>query len=239
MNRNLTLLIHFVLDRLLPPVLRDSRLFMGVLFRLALGPKFRHYLEFKDRLPWLSDREIRDYYTLLADTFIRRPTDLNRASIRAVLANVKGETVLDVACGSGWLSGELARRGFRVTGADIVPPAATPAGAVAAPLFCAADVGRLPFPDRCFDTVICAHTLEHVRDARRTLAELRRVCRQRLIVVVPCQREYRYTFDLHIHFFPYAYKLQELMSPQAHISDAGGDFVALEDLPEKPGEEPT
>lgn len=227
MNRNLTLVIHFVLDQLLPPVLRDSRWFMGGLFRLALGPKYRYYLEFKERLPWLSDREICDYYTLLADTFIRRPTDLNRQSAEAVFERAKGSTVLDIACGSGWLSNELAKRGFRVTGADILPPKND---GRENPVFCEADVGRLPFPDKCFDTVICAHTLEHVRDTRKALSELRRVCRQRLIVIVPRQREYRYTFDLHIHFFPYAYRLQELMSPGAKVIDVGGDFLAQEDF---------
>ncbi|MDO4796112.1 MAG: methyltransferase domain-containing protein [Brachymonas sp.] len=226
MNRNLTLAIHFVLDYLLPPVLRDSRWFMGGLFRLALGPKYRYYLEFKERLPWLSDQEIGHYYTLLADTFIRRPTDLNRQSAEAVFGRVKGGSVLDVACGSGWLSNELAKRGFQVTGADIVPPKEGGQN----PLFCAADVCRLPFPDKCFDTVVCTHTLEHVRDPRKALSELRRVCRQRLIVIVPRQREYRYTFDLHIHFFPYAYRLQELMSTRAQIVDVGGDFLAQEDF---------
>ena len=227
MNRNLTLAIHFVLDQLLPPFLRDSRWFMGGLFRLALGPKYRYYLDFKDRLPWLSDQEIGAYYTLLADTFIRRKTDLNRASAEAVFERVKGKTVLDIACGSGWLSGELAKRGFQVTGADILPPKNEGGQS---PIFCAADVGSLPFADRSFDTVICAHTLEHVRDTQKALSELRRVCRQRLIVIVPRQREYRYTFDLHIHFFPYAYRLQELMSTRAQIVDVGGDFLAQEDF---------
>lgn len=226
MNRNLTLVIHFVLDYLLPPVLRDSRWFMGGLFRLALGPKYRYYLEFKERLPWLSDQEIAHYYTLLADTFICRPTDLNRQSAEAVFGRVKGGSVLDIACGSGWLSNKLAERGFQVTGADIVPPKEGGQN----PLFCAADVCRLPFPDKSFDTVVCTHTLEHVRDARKALSELRRVCRQRLIVIVPRQREYRYTFDLHIHFFPYAYRLQELMSTRAQIVDVGGDFLAQEDF---------
>lgn len=225
MNRNLTLFIHFILDRLLPPVMRDSRLFMTILFRLAFGSKYRYYLEFKDCLPWLSNKDIRNYYTLLAETFIRRRTDLNHQSIKMVLAHSKGQTVLDIACGSGWLCGELVKHGFQATGADIVPPRNMGHNRT----FCAADVGCLPFPDRCFDTVICAHTLEHVRDPRQALSELRRVCRQRLIVVVPCQREYHYTFDLHIHFFPYAYRLQELMTTRARIFNAGGDFVAVED----------
>lgn len=228
MNRNFTLMVHFLLDQCLPPVLRDSRWFMGPLFRLALGPKAHHYLTFKERLPQLSEQEIQAYYTLLADTFIRRDTDLNRESIASVLAAVEGHTVLDIACGSGWLSRQMALRGCQVTAADIVPPAMTEDSGN--PVFCVADVTKLPFGDRCFDTVVCAHTLEHVSDIGGALAEIRRVCRQRLIIVIPRQREYLYTFDLHIHFFPYAHKLQQLLGPRAQIHLAGGDFVAIEDM---------
>ena len=229
MNRNFTLMVHFLLDQCLPPVLRDSRWFMAPLFRLALGPKAHHYLSFKERLPQLSEQEIQAYYSLLADTFIRRSTDLNRESIASVLSAVQGHSVLDMACGSGWLSQQMAQRGWLVTGADIMPPAITEGAAN--PVFCVADVTKLPFADKSFDTVVCAHTLEHVSDIGRALSEVRRVCRQRLIVVIPCQREYRYTFDLHIHFFPYAYKLQQLMGPGVRIEKAGGDFVAIEDMP--------
>lgn len=233
MNRNLTLMIHFGLDQLLPPVLRDRRWLMAPLFHLALGPKARFYLEFKDRLPWLTDTEIQGYYSLLADTFIKRDTDLNQASIKVVMAAVQGQTVLDVACGSGWLSRQLAKRDFVVTGADIV--LSEPPSTAGNPRFEIASVTSLPFPDRSFDTVICTHTLEHVRDIQLALRELRRVCRQRLIIVVPRQREYRYTFDLHIHFFPYAYRLRELVGLRAEITHAGGDLVAIEDVGTREG----
>ena len=171
MNRNATLILHFLMDKILPPLLRDSRWFMSPLFRLALGPKSHHYLEFKERLPHLSEQDIQGYYTLLGDRLTR----------------------------------SLAKRGLQVTGADILPPSNTED--TTNPLFCKADVTQLQFQDHAFDTVICAHTLEHVFDIEKALSEVRRVCSKRLIVVVPRQREYRYTFDLHIHFFPYAYKL--------------------------------
>jgi len=230
MNRNLTLMIHWLLDQALPPVLRDSRWLMAPLFRLALGPKYHYYLSFKERLPELTEAQIQDYYRLLADTFIQRDTDLNRASVQAVLDQVTGETVLDVACGSGWLSRQLADKGFQVTGGDIVPPRSQPESTQLT--FCQADVTCLEFDDNCFDTVICAHTLEHVRDIDQALSEIRRVCRKRLIIVLPCQREYRYTFDLHIHFFPYEYQLRALLGPNARIIRAGGDFVAIEEQAE-------
>lgn len=225
MPRNLTLIIHWFFDQLLPPFLRDSRWLMGLVFRLALGSKYHYYLDFKDRLPELSEQEIQGYYTRLADTFIQRKTDLNTASIKAVLNASLGNSLLDVACGSGWLSHQLAAKGFAVIGGDIMPPVAKGAN----PVFSSVDVTQLPFADQQFDTVVCAHTLEHVQDIQQALAELRRVCKHRLIIVLPCQREYRYTFDLHIHFFPYEYKVRQLLGSQAAVQRCGGDFVIIED----------
>jgi O-antigen biosynthesis protein len=50
-----------------------------------------------------------------------------------------------------------------------------------------ADVQALPFADGSFDMVLCSHVLEHVRDDRLALRELRRVLRRggRGLVLVP------------------------------------------------------
>ena len=43
--------------------------------------------------------------------------------------------------------------------------------------------------------------------------ELRRVARRRLIIVVPQEREYRFTFNPHVHFFPYPHSFLRYMAP--------------------------
>lgn len=255
-SRNVARGGHFLFDTVLPPLLRDSRWFMTVFFRVFLGGKFRHYLDFKDRLLELSDLELRKLYEHLVDSFVERETDLNRECATAVLRSLFGKTVLDAGCGRGWLSKRIVETGrscvavdFVVTretnrevktsgrslGEGIVAKAETgrersPAqGPVTGPAYCVAEIHNLPFADAAFDTVVCAHTLEHVRDIRRALSELRRVTRNRLIVVLPRQREYRYTFDLHVHFFPYDYKVRELFGAAAAVSLEGGDFLIIED----------
>jgi ubiquinone/menaquinone biosynthesis C-methylase UbiE len=117
--------------------------------------------------------------------------------------------------------------GKGVTGVDIVLPSSTSSN----PSFIKAQITSLPFADGQFDTVVCTHTLEHIRDVGKALAEVKRVCAKRLIIVVPCQREYRYTFDLHIHFFPYEYKLRQLVGGQGEIKKVNGDFLYLLDRP--------
>ena len=65
----------------------------------------------------------------------------------------------------------------------------------------------------------------HVRHFEKAVAELVRVTRRRLLVVVPCQRYYRYTIDYHLHFFPEPEQLILRMGlPRYHCLEVGGDL---------------
>ena len=101
-------------------------------------------------------------------------------------------------------------------------------------LFCEANIEQLPFADKEFDTVVSTHTLEHVRDVRRAIDELRRVARRRVIVVVPSERPYRYTFNLHLHFFPYEHLLRAALGEPAWTGTVcekvAGDLYYREDI---------
>lgn len=199
---------------------------MKPFFMLAFGRKADVFLDFKEQASSLTDGEIDEYYETLADKFIDRDTDLNKACLEFIQRNVIGLTVLDVACGSGFLSKDLANRGYQVVGADIIIPEATSEN----PRYEKSVITKLPFKDKQFDTVVCTHTLEHIRDVKAALKEVERVCQKRLIIVVPRQREYAYTFDLHLHFFPYEYKLRELVGGSGDIYNLGGDFLYVRDI---------
>jgi hypothetical protein len=59
------------------------------------------------------------------------------------------------------------------------------------------------------------------------------VAGKRLIVVVPRQRPYRFTFDLHVHFFPYAWSLELVLAtdgPPGRCRLIGGDWFYVEDM---------
>ena len=97
------------------------------------------------------------------------------------------ERALDLGCGDGRLSGEL--RAGELTLADVSEVALERArrrvpGARSALL---EPDRRLPFGDGDFDLVLCAETLEHVRDVQLLLSEVRRVLRPggRLAVTPP------------------------------------------------------
>lgn len=85
--------------------------------------------------------------------------------------------VLDLGCGSGWLSIFISKYGFDVTGIDIAKPAIelgkTWAGEDNAKVnFLVGDLLNLPFKENTFDAIICNSVLEHFRfDQAKTLFE--------------------------------------------------------------------
>jgi SAM-dependent methyltransferase len=93
-----------------------------------------------------------------------------------------GETLLDVATGSGNAALEAARRGARVTGLDLTPELLVTAEARAADegleiAFLQGDAEALPFEDGSFDRVTSVFGAMFAPVQERAAAELLRVCR--------------------------------------------------------------
>lgn len=88
--------------------------------------------------------------------------------------------VLDIGCGAGFLTGDLARAGYRVTGIDASGPSLTVARAhdkAGAVRYIEANAYALPFADASFDVVTCMDFLEHVEHPDRVILEAARVLR--------------------------------------------------------------
>jgi ubiquinone/menaquinone biosynthesis C-methylase UbiE len=228
--RAVTYRIRQLLDDWTPPVIRDRRFFTWLPARLVIGRDAYLFLEFKDRALGLTDEEFSAVYRAAHRVVIQRETDLTRGSLAEVLRSLLGETVLEVGCGSAYLANRISKT-HRTTAVDIYldEEASSKYPKVH---FVQAPITQLPFSDRSFDTVVSTHVLEHVQNITRAMAELRRVARRRLIVVVPRQRPYRYTFDLHLHFFPYEYTLISALNPVGPHTcrDLGGDWVYVEEI---------
>jgi SAM-dependent methyltransferase len=231
LQRDFTNKVNWILDNIIPPVIRDSRLLMWPLFWMLFKDKTHWFMQFKEKCCAFGPEEMTFYYKLLADVHLQRETDLNTLSLVRILDSVVGNKVLDIACGRGYVARRVHEKtGFDVTGIDINLPAELKEDSSVK--FLEGCIEKINFPDKHFDTVICAHTLEHVRDLERAISELRRVTKRRLIVVVPRQREYKYTFDLHLHFFPYPYSLKNVMkTDSASVTVLGNDLFYVEDYP--------
>jgi SAM-dependent methyltransferase len=104
----------------------------------------------------------------------------------------EGDRVLDIGCGPGTITADLADRVSpgRVTAVEVVAEALDLARAeigrrgLTTVDFAVGDVHALDFPDDSFDVVHAHQVLQHVGDPVTALREMRRVCRPGGIVAV-------------------------------------------------------
>jgi 2-polyprenyl-3-methyl-5-hydroxy-6-metoxy-1,4-benzoquinol methylase len=236
MRRETTNYIRFFLEELLPPIFRDSRL-MRWLFRRHWGSLIDELEEFRSNAHQISDEDYARIYAALPR--VHQGTDNSSECIRRIIDATLPGDVLDVGCGTGFLlssiNAALGQTQRTYTGLDFQIDPET-RKSLPDIRFEESIVERMPFADNSFDTLICTHLLEHILDIRTCVNELRRVCRKRLIIVVPQEREYRFTFNPHLHFFPYRHSFLKFMLPvpaNAICENVGRDFFYVEDYVEQ------
>lgn len=138
-----------------------------------------------ERERWTASAALWDRW---ADPMAELADKLNQPLLDAA-GVAAGAAVLDLASGTGEPALSAARRSGPdglVVGTDLVPAMLTGAARRAAsvsppPVFAAADMTVLPFADTVFDAVTCRFGIMFVPDARRALADVRRVLK-------PCGR---------------------------------------------------
>ncbi len=210
MNRETTNLVRFAIEELVPPILRDSAPFRSMM-KLAWGKHIDDLAAFRERAAFLTDEE---YAQLYRDhPRVHEGTDNSQACIDKIVQTVEGTSVADIGCGTGVLLKHIRNANpslERMAGVDFV---IDDAAKIEGMEYFAARIEDLPFADNEFDTVVCTHVLEHVLDFRASLAELRRIAAKRLIIVVPREREYKYSFNPHFNFFPYKHSFLRAAFP--------------------------
>ena len=203
MNRRFTNAIRFVLDELLPPIVRDSRWFMYPFFWVAYrGKNVREAMDFKRNVFGYTRQQYADFYAGLDSISRNRPTDLNDGCLEAIYASIdEGDrSIVDVGCGGGYLLREIRRRfpDRELAGIDVIErPPTLPAEIE----FRQADIMDLNLAPESADVITCCHVLEHILDYRATMKKLVAAARRKVILVVPLQRPYFYTLDEHVNFF--------------------------------------
>ena len=123
-----------------------------------------------------------------------------RLNLMRRFAGWQGKHVLDVGCGTGAYTLEIAREASSVFGIDITQgflrafqSHLTNANHIR---IAQSASEHLPFADNSFDIIICIETLEHVTSERHTLQDMRRVLRDDgvLLLAIPNKR---YPFETH------------------------------------------
>jgi len=129
--------------------------------------------------------------------------------VREQIGDVAGLHILEVACGRGGFSNELARAGACVTGCDFSFVAVRVASAKLReanhrPLvtFIQGDAQNLPFGDDSFDVVISCETIEHLPDASSALREMWRVSRPggKLLLTTPNYANFMGLYEVYSWF---------------------------------------
>lgn len=237
MKREFTNKIRFVLDELIPPLIRDSRWFMWPFFVAAYGRfSVSTVMNFKAKAYQMTDEEYSNFYASLGNSVSRRRvTDLNDASIEFIVNNARARknelnSVLDVGAGNGHLLKKILQEVplKRLAGTDAVEVASDSSRDFE---FKRGLLPNLPYGNKEFDLVTCTHVIEHVLDVDGSVDELIRVARKLIIVVVPRQRYYFYTLDEHLNFFPQIEPLAKKFAPHkvtTHLLD--GDWALLVEL---------
>jgi ubiquinone/menaquinone biosynthesis C-methylase UbiE len=137
-----------------------------------------------------ADRYTHGHHDSVLRSHRRRTAENSAAYLLDRLA--PGQRLLDVGCGPGTITADLA---VRVAPGDVVAVDNAPAALDACRATLAergvttvtverADVYRLPYADGSFDVVHAHQVLQHLSDPVAALSELRRVCRPDGVVAV-------------------------------------------------------
>lgn len=230
MNKRIENFIRFLLDECTPPIIRDMKLFMRIPFKIAFGKKDKLFWDFKAEAQTMSLQQMETLYRDIKDVEIQDgATDVSPDVLKMIKKDAAG-SVLDAGCGSGILLFELSHN-HKTAGCDYVIEETTYGRCPNSDLR-ECPVEELPWKDLEFNTVIATHVLEHVINPIMVLKELDRVSSDKIIVVLPKERPYKYTFNLHLHFFPYkhvAIQMLNLALPQYKwsVQEIDGSWYCL------------
>ena len=140
----------------------------------------------------------------------------HRAAYRFAESQARGGRAIDLGCGTGYGTAELAAAGWRVVGMDRVAPAGRARGSSAS--FVRGDLEKLPFAAHSFDTVTSFQVIEHLADPRAYLEQIARVLAPggMLLLSTPNLRQSDGENPYHLH----EYQADELAAVLArHFAD--------------------
>ncbi len=216
------------MDELIPPFVRDNKFFMYPFFYYWFkGKDISLMMNFKTEILKISDHELIDIYSNLDSRSRDRKTDLNNKTIKKInsIISTDSENLIDVGCGNGFLLNKI-KLPLSKFGCDVFKEDKYKNNQTFN--YSTQNIKRLKFKDSFFDTVICCHTIEHIPDINSAVNELKRIAKREIIIVVPKQRFYFYTLDLHLHFFPDRFSIINLMGLNKYnLFEIDGDWLYI------------
>ena len=217
--------LRYIVDQLMPPILRDSRIFK-VALKIIFKNDSNTVWKFRQDFPTMTNEEVKEIYGKLSQHALKVSTDINSRCLRKINEEIAGKSVLDAGCGTGKLA-EL-KSYAEYVGVDFVKHELWSSLQTESTSFHEMSVENIAFADDSFDLVICAHVLEHVRNPINVLSEIRRLTKSEAIIILPRERSYRAGFNLHVNHFQYQWEVERLLNSVPNTNSAveliDGDF---------------
>lgn len=235
MKRKTVNIIRFFLEEILPPILRDSIIFKYVV--KYFYRKDQTHENLKKNILWINKDEYSEYYKNMPE--IQGSTDNSEECIEKIIQNIIPNKVIDVGCGRGYLLNRInshykKKENILLYGSEIVKNQKLKKYETEENITIfeksIEDISEINIK---FDTVICTHVLEHILNIEKAYSELKKITKKRLIIVVPKERPYQYSFNGHIHFFPYDWSFINTIKPKKkefYITEINRDFFYIEDF---------
>ncbi len=231
MKRENTNKIRFVLEEIVPPLIRDSFLFKFIIRFLYRKDKTHEKL--KINAINLSEKKYVNYYKKMPR--MHNNSDLSEICIEEIIKNLIKGHIIDVGCGDGFLL-KIIRQNYKKStlyGSEIAFSNELKKNLTESNIkLYRTKIENINKIKKKFDTVICSHVLEHVLDINLAYQNLKKICKKRLIIVVPRERPYNHTFNGHLHFFPYTWSFINTIRPKNKfiIKDLKRDLIYIENL---------
>lgn len=96
----------------------------------------------------------------------------------------KNDVVLDVGCGTGIITFEIAKLVKFIIGIDISNEMLGLAKKAKNVIYLKADATKLPFADKSFDKVVSFTVLQDIKNKEAALKEMKRVCKGELLITI-------------------------------------------------------
>ncbi len=106
--------------------------------------------------------------------------------------NIKGKTILDAGCGTGWFSQVAAGRGAKVTSMDVGSELLKQVAQKCHSHRVVGDLMKMPFKAKSFDVVVSSEVIEHVTDPEKAISEMYRVLKPGGILILTTPNRFWY-----------------------------------------------
>ncbi len=212
LNRDLVCCFRLILDSL-PISIRNSRLLFNFAKTFFKIPE--EYFHFRENYKKGLIKDLSIYYLKDSKNTLKpvsKTTDINSYHLSLIdnlLKNNQSVNVLDLGCGSGFLLNHIDKyfSSSKLVGIDFNAPTKESIKYNSRNnqiQFIRSDINSSlsNFSDNYFEIVLCTHVLEHLSNPKEILIELRRVVREKLIIICPLEKEYKWGMNNHVNFFP-------------------------------------